>query len=180
MSTALRRISATAGALLLFGFVCSPGCGGGSGNGGGDAGLHSDTGPVCTFFPDNCPAGENCYTDISKAGKLRVCQPFNADKSVGDACAESAVNDCGDGLRCVDQTCLEICHPDGGEMFGCDSSHLCIPLSSHGYNLEWGVCDPKTAKCKRWPADDCGSGQNCYQLPQGTRCLDYDSDAVSV
>ena len=183
-----------AGVFGLFMLVLAAGCGSDTdeGNGGGDtsasqedvgtdADISSDTEPdgdgtdgeVCTYFPDSCGEGRNCYPDISDDGIERVCLKYNGDRSTGDACEGRA--DCASGDRCFDDECRTMCDPGDGER--CGSEAVCLTLTSMGHKLAWGICEPKADKCTIWPNDDCGDGENCYSLKQGNRCLEFNAEA---
>lgn len=149
----------------------------GSVEAGMDANGESDTDTggeyACSYFPDSCGEGQNCYPDIGDQGLERVCRDYNPDKSTGDPC--EGATDCDSGDRCVDDACREMCDPEAPD--SCGSDAVCLSLSAQGHSLAFGVCEPKGDKCTTWPNDDCGEGENCYELPQGNRCLEYDPEA---
>ncbi|MFB6263234.1 MAG: hypothetical protein ABEL76_06360 [Bradymonadaceae bacterium] len=190
------RLTVVACCLCLMAACSSDGGSPGGGNGAGpDAGPPGDAadveqpdatadgsadadqmpdggGPACTYFPDSCPEGKNCYGNPSGRG----CATFDPDKQLGDSCEKT--NECNDGHRCFEKTCRAICNPDDLKNYGCPESDACIPLQSEGgERLEWGVCVKKEDKCKPWPNDDCGEGKNCYQFSYGLRCRAYDGKA---
>ena len=144
-------------------------------DGGGNSSGGDGSEAACTYFPDDCPKGKNCYSNLTAKGKVRECREFEAGTSKGDAC--EAVNECGDGLRCFQNTCRTMCDPDNTSEFGCGSGAVCMNLKSGGYVLDWGFCEKIEDKCKVWPNDDCPKGENCYEFEQGKRCRTYDENA---
>jgi hypothetical protein len=186
------RWNRLASLLIVAALVGFAGCGGedddpgdGAGDGGmmmSDAGVDGgdgadaggpDGGAACTFFPDSCPDGRNCYSQPD--GMPRVCAQYSTDSSSGDSCM--AANDCGEGQRCFQQTCRPICNPDNLSDYGCGSESVCLELELDGKPSPWGVCEPKEDQCTSWPNDSCGQGENCYPLPQGLRCRSYNAEA---
>ena len=184
----VRLVSSLLMALLVF----AAGCGGGDDDPGegeedtgtmmSDAGVDGgadttgpDGGRVCSFFPDDCPDGENCYSQ--PGGESRVCAAYNADRSTGESC--SAENDCSDGDRCFRDTCRPICDPDNLADYGCQSKSVCLNLEVDGNPIPWGVCVPKEDECTAWPNDSCADGENCYALPEGLRCRSFDGEAAA-
>lgn len=136
----------------------------------------ADGSHACGFFPDTCPAGANCYNVRTDGALERTCLRYDPG-SAGDDCTTGRLAQCGDGRRCYRGTCRPICRPDGSSEFGCESGDVCVRIQTDRRRLSWGVCIQRTDECTLWPNDDCPEGENCYSLPRGHRCLEYDADA---
>lgn len=145
------------------------GGGGGDDADGGNGGDDADAGgSACTFFPDDCGEGENCYLQMNG----RTCGAFNSENGEGDDCG--GLNDCDDGLVCSGEgTCRQRCDPDDTANYGCPSERTCVRLVDENQNeLPYGICSPE---CEVYPNDSCPSGENCYPTGSGNACATFNS-----
>ncbi|MFB6263235.1 MAG: hypothetical protein ABEL76_06365 [Bradymonadaceae bacterium] len=125
----------------------------------------------CTFFPDNCPEGEACFSTGDGSWK---CASFNEEKAPGDPC--EAANDCNAGQQCIGGptgTCLPMCNIRGDGV--CPPGRTCRPAyDENGVQLPFGVCREEGDQCRPWPNDDCGPGRSCVGTGVGYRCVKVD------
>ena len=103
----------------------------------------------CTYFPDSCPAGQQCYQDRANAAATLCSDP--GGKALGEDCDNTAgtkAQYCGPELACVQygaapnlvNRCTQLCNVDadcnagaggagGGGAGGAPATVACTPLS---------------------------------------------------
>lgn len=138
-------------------------------------GMEEDTQDfACTFFPDSCPDGQNCYP--GQTG--RQCRDYTSGKSPGDSCSANMPTSCGDEQLCdQDGSCRNRCDPNAAASDnGCNQGDACLPLGDgQGNALPIGICQPG---CEQFPSDSCPDGENCYATEGGgTTCAAYSQSA---
>ena len=143
-----------------------------------DAGMDVDGGPQfgetsCTFFEDDCPPEQSCYSTT----RGPRCAPFDGESAVGDGCQDSL--DCSRRQRCYDGTCRQMCDPSGTHSdWSCLPDAACLGVTVDGDSRPWGICEPIEDRCTLWPDDDCSPGETCFDLRIGKRCRAHNGEAA--
>ncbi|NVB40202.1 ribulose phosphate epimerase [Pseudenhygromyxa sp. WMMC2535] len=127
---------------------------------------------ICDPFAQDCSNGEKCVPIATNdTWDTNFCVPIQGDAQAGESCTlesiQTGLDDCGAGLYCLSDTCIDLCSGSIDEPL-CPESTACLASNDGTVNFCLPTCDPLV--------QDCAPGEGCYWANASFQCLNTSVD----